>query len=251
MTTREIRDRKIVQLRDDGHNLTVIAKSVGLTRERVRQILAEQGLRTMTYSERVNVAIAAWRASGELRRASDVAREHGLAMHSETIALLRRECGDLSLPEIKPVRGKWDLPAIARVVRRVAIEQGIDPATGWLKISQFAKWRREGDPSIATIGSNHAWLDVMEAAGFNAANAPARGRQLGYKPKAFTDAELDAAVQAYLDSHPRKLSAVGLGDFLADHPGMPSVATIRNRYRQQGINSISGILSAALSKRAA
>ena len=240
ITTHDPRTERIVALRDTGKNLREIGDTIGLTPERVRQLLAEKGLKTLRTSDRVQAAIDAWLASGELRRPADVAEEYGLAAHN--LPELRRACGHLALPETKGARSQWNADVIAGIIRRIADEQGLDLAHDWMRMADFDAWRHDGDPSIATIGANYLWSDLMKRAGFNPENAHKRGRRPGSSYQAITDEDLDKAVLAYLDSQPEKLSAHGMELWLMSHPEHPSMATVRNRFRKKGIPSISGII---------
>jgi len=249
-TTTDTRTEEILRLRDEGATLKEIGDTVGLTRERIRQILFFQGKRTLTYEEKIDAVAAAWHESGELSRPDEVLREHGLVPSTRGIAMLRARCKDLTLPDTKSGAGpSWDIGAAATAVHRVAIENGIDPATGWMRALEYAKWRAPTDPSTATIGANYSWNDVMILAGFHAENAPSRGRALGYRPEAFTEEDLDRAVLAYLDSKPAKFTTVGFEDYLKSREDLPSLGTIRNRFRKRGIPTISGILSDVANRR--
>ena len=244
----DARTERIVKLRDTGMNLREIGDTVGLTSERVRQLLAHQGLKTLRTSDRVQQAIDGWLASGELRRPADVAEEYGLAPHN--LPELRRACGHLALPETKGARSQWNADIIADIIKRMADEQGLDLATDWMRMSDFDAWRHDGDPSVATIGANYLWSEVMERAGFDPANAHKRGRRPGDRYVAITDEDLDKAVLAYLDSQPQKLSAHSMELWLVEHPEYASMATIRNRFRKRGIPSISGIIADVQSRTA-
>lgn len=244
------RQDDILELRNNGRTLQEIGTEFGLTRERVRQLLAEQGVRTLTYDEQVDAAAKAWRASGQLRDAAEVAVEHGLAPHSATLAALRRACPDLNLPSSKPQRSRWNLEKVAAIVRRIALDNGINPETGWIKMDEYTRWRQEGDPSTATVSANYLWSDVMRLAGFDPKHASRRGRQPGRKYVAFTEADLDDAVEQYLATSDR-LSAVGFETFLIEHPDLPSMATIRNRFRKRGVGSVSAIFTDVASRREA
>lgn len=250
MTDTRERTERIIQLRNDGRNLKEIGDEVGLTRERVRQILHKEGIRTLSTPDRVSVAADAWRASGELRHPIDVAREHKLPTHTGVLAQLRRECPQLVLPETKRSGSRWSAESIAEILRRIAGEQGLDLATDWMRIQDYGHWRSEGDPSPATIGANYLWSDVMREAGFDPNGPHNHGRKPGGDYRSFGDADLDKAVLAYLDSQPAKLSAVSMEDFLMAHPELPSMATIRNRFRKRGIGSISGIFQDVVDRNA-
>jgi hypothetical protein len=235
-------------MRDNGSNLRAIAGEVGITRERVRQILAANGLKTMTAEDRMERAATAWRESGQAREAADVAREHGLPVNAVTLAYLRREVKGLSLPSAKASRSQWTRAEIAACVLDVAVEHDIDPVTGWMRMSDYDHWRRDGDPSGATIGANYLWSEVMADAGFDPANAHDRGKRIGSRPKQWADSDLDRAVLTFLDAKPPSLSAHALEAFLVSHPEHPSLATIRNRFRVRGIGTIAGIITDVLGR---
>lgn len=242
------RTTRMIELRDEGKTLQEIGEEFHLTRERARQILLKEGVRTLSTPDRVQAAADAWLASGELRRPIDVATEHGLPTHAGVLAQLRRTCPNLVLPETKRSGSRWNASIIAGILRRIAGEQGLDFATDWMRIQDYANWRSEGDPSAATIGANHLWSDLMREAGFDPNGPHNHGRKPGGTYHSFDDAALDKAVLAYLDSQPAKLSAVSMENFLVEHPELPSMATIRNRFRKRGIGSISGIFEDVLNR---
>lgn len=245
MTTATERNKRIVAMASEGMTLIAIGNEFGLTRERVRQILKDQGTRTLRHDAKIDRAAANWRASGQIRDAADVLREHDLAANGRNLAMIRRAVPELNLPPTKDKRTLWTEEAIVEAVRRVAIRAGIDPVTGWLTIKEYARLRGVDDPATATIGSNYLWSEVVVKAGFDRHNAPnKRGRPPGMRPKQITDEQLDRAVMDYLRSHAdNKLSAQGMDDFLRSRPGYPSLATVRNRFRARGISSIPGIFS--------
>lgn len=245
MTTSTERDERIVTMASEGMTLAAIGAEFGLTRERVRQILKEQGTRTLRHDDRIHRAAANWRASGRVRDAADVLREHDLAVNTRNLAMIRRAVPELNLPPSKGAHSTWTEDAIVAAVRSVALRAGIDPATGWLTIKQYARLRDAGDPATATIGSNYLWSAIVEQAGFDRRNAPnQRGRRPGTRPKQFTEEQIDRAVLDYLRHHSHgRLGAASLEEFLRSSPQHPSMATVRNRFRARGVNSIPGIFT--------
>lgn len=243
------RTARMIEMRDAGKTLAEISEEFDLSRERVRQLLKANGVRTMQHADHMQRAIDAWRTSGELRHPSDVAREHGITVNGKNVAGLRRACPDLALPESKPGGSRWDAPTIAKILQRIAAEQDIDPATGWIKIAEYDAWHSAGDPSAATVGANYLWSDLMRLAGFDPKHASRRGRRPGAQYRAFTDDDLDDAVLAYVDSRPDRVTSIGLEAFLESRPDLPSMATIRNRFRKRGIASIADIITDVVHRR--
>jgi hypothetical protein len=241
MTTTE-RNERIVQLAADGWTLAAIGTEVGLTRERVRQILNDHGTRTLRHDDLLAKAAADWRASGQVRHAHDVLREHRLAANSRNIAMLRRAVPELCLPASREQATTWTEGAIVSAVRDLARQHGFDFAGGWMRLKDYTRLRGPHDPAPATIGANFLWSDIAVKAGFNPANAPRRGRRGGTRPRQIAQADLDNAVLDYIGSGER-LSAAGFEQYLKDRPHLPSMATIRNRFRAEGINTIAGIFT--------
>lgn len=238
------RNERIITMAGEGLTLAAIGAEFGLTRERVRQILNAHGARTLRHDDRLNQAAAEWRASGRVRHAADVLREHDLAANARNLAIIRRAVPELNLPPSKGKHSAWTEETVVAAVRSVALRAGIDPATGWLTLKEYGRLRGANDPATATIGANYLWSVVLEKAGFDRRNAPSkRGRPAGIRPKQFTDEQLDRAVMDYLRHANGKLSAQGLDEFLRSSPQHPSLATIRNRFRARGVMSIPDIFA--------
>lgn len=242
-TAAPTRLERLLDLRNQGLTLQAIGDEFGLTRERVRQILKEQGLRAMTHEERLDIAVKDWKATGRARRAEDVAEAYGFALSQSNLTYLRKAAPELTLPSVRPTRAQWTQEEVVFAVRAAAIRNGINPNTGWLTIKGYDAIRTSDEPSTATITSNFLWSAILYGAGFSRLNAPTRkGRPDGSRPLQFTDADLDAAVLDFL-AHGRVLSARAMEDFFSQHPEHPSMATIRNRFRRRGIGTISGIVT--------
>lgn len=246
MTT-TTKQETILNLREEGKNLREISECVGLTRERVRQILKDQGLRTLTAAERIERIAADWRETGMPRHPADVAKAYGMPANKETVKALRRAVPELSLPT-GSLRGvEWTLDDVALAVRTVAVHNGIDPKTGWISGKQYNDWRQPSDPSLALVGARFTWGEVMDKAGFDLANAPSQGRTLGDRPRRYTDVDMDRAVLDYI-ANAETLSVHGMETFLQQHPQHPSMATIRNRALERGIRGFSAIIDDVMSR---
>lgn len=248
---RQERDARIIARRHEGATLERIGEETGLTRERVRQILKANDVALVTHATRMEDAIEAWRASGEVREAADVAKEHGLAPSSRNLAALRAAVPHLNaIPRKQYERTVQSRAAVVAMVRDVALANGIDPRTGWLSFTDYDRWRKPTDLSGATITSRYLWSEILDEAGFDRANSPTkRGRKPGRRFPQFTDEQLDEAVVAYLDSAEGRLTTRKFEDFLIQRPEFPSLATIRIRFARRGIRSISGIIEDVNARR--
>jgi len=127
---------------------------------------------------------------------------------------------------------------MVEAVRDVAARNGI---TDWMSTVTYDRLRGPGEPSGALITSRHKWRDIAVEAGLDASRA--RAQAPGFGDRQFSDDDIDQAVLAFLrDPEKRSLSAVEFERFLNSRADLPSLATVRNRFRRQrGIASISGI----------
>lgn len=230
------RDAYIEWSRREGATLQEIADTVNLTRERVRQILRNRGVDRVTRDDRIVAAADEWRLSGLVRHPRDVAEEYGLGKYAASV--LGKMVPELSLPS------KWTTESQAitedeavEAVRSVALKHGY---TNWMSVAAYEKLREPGMPSTALITSRFHWKEIAAAAGLDASipkeSAP------GWGDRQFSDQDIDRAVLRFLlDTNRKSLSAKEFELFLARETDLPSLATIRNRFRRRGVVAIADV----------
>lgn len=183
---------------------------------------------------RISEAADAWRESGRVRHPSDVAAEFGLSEHDSTY--LQRLVPELALPAKRDQEGTTRDYMVA-AVRAVAERNGLT----WMSTATYDKLRVGDEPSGALITSRHRWTGIAADAGLDMTKA--KPQAPGFGEKQFSDDDVDRAVLEFLHSVGRRSLAVAeFEHFLMGRDDLPSVATVRNRFRRKrGITSISEI----------
>jgi len=239
--SRSARDREIVELRARGETLQAIASRVGLSRERVRQIVELQrreggapdtgSIEAARAARRLGLAaqgrddaLARWRAGAPV---GEIARETGLSTRavrrllechaSEADRAIRRAALNRRSRAGAPRYSDADLIA---AVRRVAAALGRAP--GAAEYGELARELRL--PSLSSIQARLGWATALRSAGF----APVSAVRGGHPPR-WSEAdcwEAVAQVAGSIGHAPsiREYARASRGD-----PERPSAATVSQR----------------------
>jgi hypothetical protein len=233
----ELRDAKIVELRCRGLTLDEIGGRVGVTRERVRQILKRNGVSgAQALEARRRAAAKAVEScaddiferyrggarltaiAGDLRLTTDQVRELVASRASEEDRARRRQSQAATNPSARLV---YTDRVLLDAIRAVAADVGGAPSSG-----EYARVAGErGLPSLPTIGNRFgAWSTAVRAAGFEP-KASSRGRYA----RRWDDDACWAALRQVAAELGEPPTAAQYEMLSAGSDGLPSLATVRNR----------------------
>lgn len=224
----------VSRLRAEGATLAEIGQKLGVTRERVRQILLEVGGPSAAEVERTKL---------RLRREVDLAlrkrivadtREHAPTTLNEaaerlgvsTHEIQRLASRDVARTYVPPPqshsRGGWSREAIGKAIREAARR------SPQLSTSKYRQWRQAnpdagpGPERIAQLFGS--WQAACTYAGVDCGHTSNREYR-----SAWTDEDLLTAVAVYLSDRSTLGTFKGYAKWASKHKDRPSATTLRNR----------------------
>lgn len=225
----------------EGRTLQAVADLHGLTRERVRQILAKQGITLADRGplqpkrERIEQAaeITAWLTVHGPATRSEVASAFDL----EGWELARLEAEGL-IPKSQVIADpkgssnlRFDFDIAVAAARRVWEESGYKDSGRFFSGVTYDEHRGDGDPSRALISIKWSWVKVAEAAGI-----PTRKKNRVYR-KRWTDAQILGWVHGFAvwaEENNQRMTFLAYEQWARRTAGAPCGATVRNQMRERG-----------------
>ena len=214
------RDQYIIDMRYDGHTLQEIGNSVGLTRERIRQIVQiENGPSTQTVGK---IRLAKYKKEIiEIVKHNPEFDRTKLATELEiSLVVLKKFLGQ----EIKrlAIRQKTNDKRYSDSELLDILRSSKPNAAGILTAAAFKK--NGGKPTIAVFITRFgSWENACNLAGMKA------GRGRSSYDRMHTKLQLLEFVEKYLSESNSKGSAKGYDDWQKNHPFAPSLALLRQR----------------------
>lgn len=214
------RDQYIVEMRLKGHTLQEIGNSVGLTRERIRQIIQ---LRNGPSSETVTkFRLTKYKKEIiKIVKANPDFDRKKLANELEvSVGALKKFLGQ----EINriPLKSRYNLRQYSDSELLNILRNSAPNNDGILTAARFAK--NGGSPTVAVfIARFGSWANACNLAGMN----PGRGRK-AYR-RMHTELQLLEFVDKYLNDTQSNGSAKGYDEWQKNHPFAPSLALLRQR----------------------
>jgi hypothetical protein len=215
------RDEFIIKKRFEGHTLQEIGTSVGLTRERIRQIVQiKNGPNTETISK-IRLAkykkeiIEFIKKNPDFNRA-ELAKEIEISLE-QLKKFLGREFKHLASNSEEDIKKKYTDSELIQILRN----SKLDP-NGILSAANFL--RNGGKPTIAVFISRFgSWKNACNLAGVQTGE----GRK-SYN-REHSKLELLAFVEQYLNEAESSGSADGYDKWQRNFPNAPSLALLRQR----------------------
>lgn len=190
-----VRNQAVVDAYLGGAPMAAVGAQFDITRERVRQILADAGVPSRTLSETNQLAYEAWVAEhgpaldaafDERRSIQGVVAAHpGLRA-----AWVRRYLADRAHEQVlvrPPKQRRYRHDGLVAALRRAAVD-------GHLTMGRYQQVRQPGDPSTGTVINRFgSWAAAVEQAGLTP------GRTWRTYERRWSDAELRDALAAYVE----------------------------------------------------
>jgi transposase-like protein len=226
----DVRDQRIVDAYLQGASLADIGREHGITRERVRQILAKHETSTRTRADTVQMKYEAWVSTHgpDLDASFDASRSIAAVIEAYpdfSKVWIRRYLNDRSWEQTPARRTNWshrfsddDLLAI---LRRCAVD-------GRVTICTYNSAKRSTDPSTKTIIDRFgSWSEAARAAGL------APGRTYREYTRKWSNDELRAALRQYAEAAVARCERPTIRGYeeyrFLQAPELPSVSIIRSR----------------------
>lgn len=236
------RDTEMFHAYVSGQTLEQIAGTHGITRERVRQILAKNGINRRSTGETVNL---------KHTRIAEARRDDILAAyrtHGTVLAVIEEFSGQVPSRVVRDVLS--EVPAAQRYRRRAPRQRSHTDASmlaalvraqdaGATTIKEYTGWRAaEGDPDIPSVP-----LLVMRYGSWRAARAAAglTTTATGGDRKSFTDDELYDAVKRFVaacEGSGTYPSARAYADWSKNVGNVPRLSTVRSRTNRRWVDLV-------------
>lgn len=215
------RDEFIIKKRFEGHTLQEIGTSVGLTRERVRQIIQIRNGPNSEIISKIRLAkykkeiIEFVKKNPDFNRA-ELAKEIEISL-DQLKKFLGQEFKHLASNKEKNLKKKYTDSELIQILRN----SKLDP-NGMLTAAYFLK--NGGKPTIAVFISRFgSWKNACNLAGVKTGE----GRK-SYN-REHSKLELLAFVEQYLNDAESNGSALGYDKWQRNFPNAPSLALLRQR----------------------
>jgi len=231
-TPKYARDQAVIALYREGSTLAEVGEQFGITRERVRQILAAEGVPTRGRSEACQIKYEAWAAEHgpSIDAMFDKCRRIHMVIdackgiHSEK--WVRRYLEDrkheqrlVAWRRRKPVRTDDDM---LKALRRAA------GPSKHITVAGYEAARRPDDPSVGGFYLRFgSWAEAVQRAGLTSG----QGRPVYVRQ--WTEDECRAAIEEYVEAAraaQEPASLYGYDAYQRSRPALPSLSTLRLRF---------------------
>lgn len=231
---RSERNRSIVAQYESGLTMESIAKSYNISRERVRQILADNGVESRSLAKANEEAYKRWvlEYGDEVNQSFDVNRSINrtiAASHTHSPTWIRRFLSDRKHESIWTNSSEkfWNKERLLAVLKDASVD-------GILTIPRYQKWRDSGVKFEGRTPPTHAiivwtfgsWNNALLEAGLTSSG---RNNNRVYSRTWSVD-DAYSAVRIYsleMKSAGRRPTFAGYGEWSHENPGHPSNTYIR------------------------
>lgn len=226
----EARDASIAKQYLAGDTLAVLSARHDISRERVRQVLAEQGVHRRT--QRQNATSTHQRLVNDhsvaINRAFDLSHSINQVVHQYKGIVPARIVREILAPRRleqvhnRPTVKRFSDDAILDALRAAE-------TTGATSVNTYRAWRAERSdiPSVALITVRFgSWTNARAAAGVTTRVAPTSSS------RKFTDHDIDAALDRFLQACATRgvnPSALGYDNWAKTVGNLPTLSTVRAR----------------------